>query len=54
MAENCQLVMNLLAIRHILPPDEVVPPRPKLQAEQWNQVGTKLEVMEPDTIAVDY
>jgi len=36
--------VDLLQNRHILPPEEVVPPRPKLQAEQWNQANCSPEI----------
>jgi len=31
--------VDLLQNRHILPPGEIVPPAPRLQAEQWNNIN---------------
>jgi len=36
--------VDLLQNRHILPPEEVTPPKPKLQAEQWNQVNCSPDI----------
>jgi len=39
-----QETLDLLQNRHILPPDEVVPPTPKLQAEQWNGINCSRDI----------
>jgi len=36
--------LDLLQNRHILPPDEIIPPKPKLQAEQWNGINCNRDI----------
>jgi len=36
--------LDLLQNRHILPPGEIVPPSPRLQADQWNSVNCNKEI----------
>jgi protein transport protein SEC24 len=36
--------VDLLSNRHILPPEEILPPRPKLQAEAWNSINCSTDI----------
>ena len=36
--------LDLLQNRHILPSEEVTPPKPRLQAEQWNNANCSSEI----------
>ena len=50
--------VDLLSNRHILPPEETHPPRPKLQAEAWNSINCSTDifrsVLPPHTLHTDF